>query len=123
MAIDLSYIKTISGDDSVFIREMFEIFVEQVNEYCEKLPDLLQKEDYEQLSKVAHKATSTFAIVGMERDSKMLKDLEIKAKDKVDIESYAEIINSCVENAKKAIVEFEILLSKEELNDRNRSFK
>jgi len=111
MLTDLTYLETMSGGDPNFIREMYDIFIEQVSDYREKMPALLECHDYEALSRVAHKATSTVAVMGMENDAKKLKDLELKAKEKVDIESYEEIINTFIKNAGLAIKELDELIN------------
>ena len=79
MITDLNYLKTMSGGDAKFIREMIDLFREQIDEYTILMPDLLVKRDYDGLSKTAHKAKSSVAVMGMTQVADLLKDLEVLA--------------------------------------------
>lgn len=111
MITDLSYLKSLSSNDNNFIREMADIFREQVGEYDTEMPELLSKKDYQMLSKVAHKAKSSVAVMGMNREADMLKELEIKAKEEIDTETYGKIIEEVLKNAHLAIEELDAYLS------------
>ena len=87
------------------------IFKEQIAEYEETMPDLLSKMDYQALSKVAHKAKSSVAIMGMSDDAARLKTLELKAKEEIDVETFDDIIDSFLKNARLALEELEGYLS------------
>ena len=75
MIADLNYLKTMSGGDSKFIQEMIELFREQIDEYKVVMPDLLRNGRYDDLSKVAHKAKSSVAVMGMSEVAELLKEL------------------------------------------------
>ena len=70
-----------SGGDSKFIGEMIDLFREQIEEYKSIMPDLLEKKDYDGLSKIAHKAKSSVAVMGMTEVAELLKELEILSHD------------------------------------------
>lgn len=112
MITDLTYLKSMSNDDSNFISEMVDIFKKQIKEYSIDMPELLAKSDYENLSKMAHKAKSSVAIMGMVKEAELLKSLELNAKDEIEIDSYAEIIDTFIKNSAKAITELEEQLKK-----------
>ena len=76
MKTDLSYLKSMSGDNQELIHEMIEIFTSQVEEFMVEMQDLLDDDDYEALGKLAHKAKSSVAIMGMNNLAKKLKELE-----------------------------------------------
>ena len=76
MITDLNYLKTMSGGDSKFIREMISLFRDQIEEYKSIMPELLQNKDYDGLSKVAHKAKSSVAVMGMAEVAELLKELD-----------------------------------------------
>ncbi|MCF8225539.1 MAG: hypothetical protein K9J30_06645 [Bacteroidales bacterium] len=119
MITDLSYLKTMSGGDSDFIREIFDIFVEQIDEYAEKMPMFLADSDFDNLSKLAHKATSTVAVMGMKNEAELMKDLERKAKLKRDIESYKLMIQTFINKSNLAVKELEDQLGNLSGNDKN----
>jgi HPt (histidine-containing phosphotransfer) domain-containing protein len=55
---------------------------------------LLNKKDYDSLGKLAHKAKSSVAIIGMDALSKKLKELELLCMEKKKTEIYQEIISN-----------------------------
>ena len=107
MITDLNYLKTMSGGDAKFINEMIALFREQIEEYSNLMPDLLQKKDYEGLSKLAHKAKSSVAIMGMSEVGELLKELEINTHEKKETERYEPLISHFLEQSNLAIAELE----------------
>ena len=99
MITDLSYLKTITGGDPKFIREMIDLFREQIQEYKSIMPDLLEKKDYDSLSKIAHKAKSSVA--------DLLKELEILANEQKEVERYKSMVSHFLEQSELALVELE----------------
>ena len=107
MITDLNYLKTMSGGDSKFIGEMIDLFREQIEEYKSIMPDLLEKKDYDGLSKIAHKAKSSVAVMGMTEVAELLKELEILSHDEKDVGQYESMITNFLEQSKLAITELE----------------
>ena len=94
-----------SGGDSKFIKEMIDLFREQIDEYKSIMPALLQNKDYDGLSKVAHKAKSSVAVMGMTDVADLLKELEILSHDEKEIERYEPLIAHFLEQSELAISE------------------
>ena len=107
MITDLNYLKTMSGGDSKFIAEMIGLFREQVNEYRSVMPELLKKRDYDSLSKMAHKAKSSVAVMGMNQMADLLKELEILANEKKEIDRYESMVEEFLEQSQLALFELE----------------
>lgn len=107
MITDLNYLKTMSGGDSKFIREMIDLFREQIDEYKSIMPELLQNKDYEGLSKIAHKAKSSVAVMGMIQVSELLKELEVITHEGKEVERYETMISHFIEQSELAITELE----------------
>lgn len=107
MITDLSYLKTLANDDETFIRDMINIFKEQIEEYKKEMPELLEKSNYINLSKLAHKAKSSVAVLGMSTEAGHLEKLEILAKNSEQPELYEEIIQNFIKKTGLAIVELE----------------
>ena len=107
MIADLNYLKTMSGGDSMFIREMIELFREQIEEYKLIMPELLKKKDYDGLSKIAHKAKSSVAVMGMSQVAELLKELEIITHEEKEVERYEPLIAYFLEQSELAIIELE----------------
>ncbi len=96
-----------SGGDSKFIREMIGLFREQIDEYKLIMPELLQKKKYDDLSKVAHKAKSSVAVMGMAEVAEILKELEILAQGGTEVEKYGSMIDEFLEQSQLALKELE----------------
>ena len=107
MITDLDYLRTMSGGDSKFIREMVDLFRDQVEEYKLLMPELLRKKDYDSLSKMAHKAKSSVAVMGMKKVAEQLKDLEILASKEEQVEQYEFLVNEFLEQSQLALVELD----------------
>ena len=107
MIADLNYLKTMSGGDSKFIREMIELFREQIDEYKLIMPGLLEEKKYLELSKIAHKAKSSVAVMGMTEVAELLKELEILAQGGKEVEQYGIMINEFLEQSQLALKELE----------------
>lgn len=96
-----------SGGDPKFIGEMIDLFREQIDEYKSKMPELLEKKDYDSLSKIAHKAKSSVAIMGMTDVADLLKELEILTTDARDVDRYASLISHFLEQSELALSELD----------------
>ena len=107
MITDLNYLKTMSGGDSIFIREMVDLFREQIVEYKVLMPELLLKKDYVSLSKLAHKAKSSVAVMGMIQVADELKELELLAHKGEEAERYESLVSSFLEQSQLALEELD----------------
>lgn len=111
MITDLSYLQSMSGNDTKFIKEMVDIFREQIGEYSSEMPRLLEASDFENLSKIAHKAKSSVAVMGMSAEAELLKELETKSHEAIDTQSYKEMIDRFIERSALALDELDDYLS------------
>lgn len=111
MITDLSYLRSLAVDDLNFIQEMVELFKEQIFEYSHEMPQLLEKGEYEKLARMSHKAKSSVAIMGMTRETDLLKTLELKADEEKDVESYSDLITTFITNANLAVKELDEFLN------------
>lgn len=105
MVTDLSYLNNMAGGNNEIIREMITIFNEQSGEYIRDIQKYLDDKDYNMLGKLAHKAKSSVAIMGMNELAEDLKSLEINTKDKKETESYPIIVEKFINTTKQAIAE------------------
>jgi HPt (histidine-containing phosphotransfer) domain-containing protein len=107
MITDLNYLKTMSDGDSKFIAEMIGLFREQIDEYRQILPKLLNNKDYINLSKMAHKAKSSVAVMGMAEVADLLKELEILAIEAKEVHRYECMVDEFLEKCQAAIEELD----------------
>ncbi len=60
---DISYLKNISNDDKVFIKEMIETFVSNTPTYFETIDKSYEEKNFDSLYKSVHKYIPTLAFV------------------------------------------------------------
>ena len=79
--INTEYLDSVSGNDIDIIREIVNMFKEQVNEIYNEMCSHLSEKNYLALGLLAHKAKSSVAIMGMNDLGLMLKTFELQAKE------------------------------------------
>jgi HPt (histidine-containing phosphotransfer) domain-containing protein len=109
---DLSYLKEITGGESSIVKEMVEMFLEQIDEFKLNMTNYLNDKKYIDLGKEAHKAKSSVLIVGMEELGKSLKKLQLLTEQNVEIETYPDYVKMFIEQCDAATVELNEELSK-----------
>jgi HPt (histidine-containing phosphotransfer) domain-containing protein len=109
MKIDLSYLREMAGGNKELVLEMISIFKSQVTEFGDSMDQLLDSKQYESLGKLAHKAKSSVAIMGLESLAQRLKELENAARDGKNIDSYAKTIAAFKQETAEAIKELNIV--------------
>ena len=107
MKVDLSYLREMSGGNQSLVLEMIDIFKSQVKEFTEGLETHYEKKEFEQLGKLAHKAKSSVAVMGMKEVADQLKELEILAQEGKEVDRYESMINEFLEMSQLAIQELE----------------
>lgn len=113
MKTDLTYLKTMAGGSKELITEMINIFCTQVKEYSEEMTNLLKDKKYDELGRLAHKAKSSVAIMGMKDLADKLKTLELLTKDNAkNAETYPEYVDQFIEECAIASIELKQELSK-----------
>ena len=109
--VDLTYIREMAGDSQDIIKEMINIFLDQLPEFLEEMNGCHSREDWHNLGMIAHKAKSSVAIMGMHKEADDLKTLELLAKDGKNTEKYFPIIQSFEESCSKAVEELKLVLN------------
>jgi len=104
---DLTYLLNIAEGKNELIIEMIDIFVDQVGEFKSEMQDLYNKKDYDSLGKLAHKAKSSVAIMGMDYLAQKLKELELLCNEGVNSNMYPELISIFVSETELAIGELQ----------------
>jgi len=115
MKIDLSYLREMSGGNKELVLEMISIFQSQVVEFGQTMDQLLDSKQYELLGKLAHKAKSSVAIMGLENLAQRLKDLENSAREGINIETYANIVAIFKRETAEAVKELTLVTNNLEL--------
>ena len=108
---NLHYLKTITEGNKEILREMIEMFINQVPEFIENFKKYYDNKQYSALGKEAHKAKSSLQIMGMSELEKEMKTFQLKAIEGAQIESYPLHINHFETQCLTAIEELKIVLS------------
>ena len=108
MNTDLSYLESMTEGDKGLIKELIGIFSTQVEEYSAQMQKFLVDQNWGELSKLAHKAKSTVAIMGMKDLSEILKQLELLAKEGKEVDSYSAMIDLFSSECKIAVAELKL---------------
>ncbi len=107
MVTDLTYLTSMAGGNPEIIKEMIQIFIEQVEEYIKEMHKYLDEKDYISLGKLAHKSKSSVAIMGMNDLATELKTLELLAKESKEPEKYSMMVENFESQCKTAISELQ----------------
>jgi len=92
MLMDLKYLQQMTNNDSQIMKEMIELFLNQLAEMREEIVLLVTDKNWFELSRLAHKIKSSALIMGAEQMSEEMKDLELLAKEGKNPEKYPDYI-------------------------------
>jgi HPt (histidine-containing phosphotransfer) domain-containing protein len=102
---NLGYLITTMDNNREMVLELIDIFIEQVTEFGNEFEDLYKNKNFDGLGKLAHKAKSSVAIIGMDNLSRKLKELEQLAGNEENPEEYPAYINYFRQECAEAIKE------------------
>jgi len=108
--INPDYLNSITGGDSEMIREIVDMFKEQITETYFEMKSFFSDKNYKALGCLAHKAKSSVAIMGMEDLAKLLKTLELQTREGTGSELYEEYIERFKNDTWAAVKELDDLV-------------
>ena len=108
--INTEYLESVSGDDPEIIREIVDMFKEQVVEVYDGMKSLFAEKDYQSLGLLAHKVKSSVSIMGMNDLAIMLKSFELMAKEGKQPDKYLSYIERFREETGAAVTELDDLV-------------
>lgn len=111
VTLDLSYLENMSGGDKSLMKEMIEIFKEQVPEFVTEMNSSLNNQDWKALASVAHKAKSSIAIIGLSDLIEELKIFETNVIQLNEISSFKGFILHFEKTCNQAITQLNIIIS------------
>jgi len=92
MKTDLTYLESMSGGNPEVIKEMIELFKEQIPEYKDEMNKSLEDKNWKALSEIAHKSKSSLNIFGMSDLAQKMQTLEHLAKEGKSPELYPTLV-------------------------------
>jgi HPt (histidine-containing phosphotransfer) domain-containing protein len=81
LELDADYLINIYGDDKAYAADILSIFIDTIENDLTELFDAIAKAHYQSVKQTAHRIKPSFAMVGLGKLSKLMKDLEILAKE------------------------------------------
>jgi len=108
--IDLSYLKSVTDGDTELMKELVDIFKTQVPEYVQEFKEALAENNFDALSKIAHKSKSSIAIMGLSDLASTLGQFEIEAKDGTASDKYESYIADFEKECYEALEQIETMI-------------
>ncbi len=109
---NLDYLKNITDNDSDSIREIIELFIEQIPQSIESMHKYLGEKRFADLAKEAHKVKSSVEIVGLTELGQALKTLQVSILNQKDKQTYYPIICRFEKECLEAIEELKEVITK-----------
>lgn len=110
MTIDLSYLKSLVGDEPEVIEEMLQIFCEDVPNYLDTMRQALSSSDWETIAKTAHTLKSSLGFTGRMDMVELAEKLQHQ-KTAPDTESVVHELQAFIGKTEEIIAEFRRRLS------------
>ncbi|NOY37762.1 MAG: Hpt domain-containing protein [Chlorobi bacterium] len=108
--VNLDYLNSMSGGNPDIIREMIEMFNQQIPGFIQEMNDLYNRQDWIKLGALAHKAKSSIAIMGMDELTGKMKELEMKARNSEDTDTYKHYITLFEDQTNQAVEELKEII-------------
>jgi CheY-like chemotaxis protein len=100
---DLTMVQTIAGGDINFIKRMVQIFLDTMPPSIDQLKNELQQQNWDALSKLAHKMKSTIDSMGIARLKDVIRTIEANGKQKNDLDKLPALVSQVDEVLKQCI--------------------
>ncbi|MBL7857634.1 MAG: response regulator [Cyclobacteriaceae bacterium] len=85
-AFDFSYLRSVSGNNEEFIKEMIQTFAQNIPIVVEDMRTSIQHKNWENLSRLAHQIKPSFILMGLERMKSTLIFIEENGKEKTNLD-------------------------------------
>ncbi|MCX8492192.1 MAG: ATP-binding protein, partial [Cyclobacteriaceae bacterium] len=110
-SFDLSYLKSVSNNNELFVNEMIDTFLETVPKSIVELRTLSKQQDWENLSRAVHKLRPSITLLGIHQAKELASEIERNAKSKkiaVEFKHAIETFCKILENATAEIVALKV---------------
>jgi HPt (histidine-containing phosphotransfer) domain-containing protein len=92
MLTDLTYLQQMTGNDSEQMKEMINLFLNQLAETQVNFESVIDNKNWLELSRLAHKIKSSALVMGVGQMADEMKELELLAKESRSTEKYPEYV-------------------------------
>ena len=119
---DLTNLNEMLGDDKKAILQMIKIFLQATPESLNELNKCYQKNDYQGVSKLAHKLKSSVDIFSINEIKQDIRRLENNTRDNINLDEVPELVEKINKVLSQAIVQIEeekVILNKKLYHNEN----
>jgi HPt (histidine-containing phosphotransfer) domain-containing protein len=113
--IDLSYLKTTTENDPNVIKELIKLFIDQLPDLKKNILNSYESKNWKAMKEAAHKAKSSFQIIGAYTQAEELKQMEIMAVENHNKKDYDILIKNFKITCNEVLVELNKVISNLEL--------
>ena len=100
--VNLEIVYDVSGNNADYIALMIETFLKSMPGTMESIQQYCAAEDYDNLFKSAHFAKSSLSIIQVSGMLDLVKQIEVNAKSKINLEALPSLVKAAVEKYKLA---------------------
>lgn len=108
--IDLSKLKEYFGEDKDTLTDFLNLFLSQSKEEIEILSEQINKRNFNEISKQAHKLKSTYASMGIIKAAELLSEIDYSARENGGYEKILKCFDEFMEIQKVAESESKIII-------------
>lgn len=98
-AYNLEYLRSISGNNEEFIREMITTFIQTIPSILDDMNQAVGESDWEKLSRLAHQVKPSFTLMGLDAMRSEILFMELNGKARTNLDQLpataAEFISQC----------------------------
>lgn len=105
--IDLTYLNSISEDDSDFKKDMIETFVSGTPGYLSEMKSSLEQKDWKKIGDIAHSIKPSFTLMGMNEKKEVILKIEQFGRGEQNIAQLPDLILELEEIINQAIGELQ----------------
>ena len=92
--LDLTYLESVTDGDKDLMKDLIDIFKSQIPEFITEFKDAFAEKDADTLGRIAHKAKSSVAIMGLNDLASELSSFESEAGQGIFKNSFSTYITS-----------------------------
>lgn len=115
--LNLRYLDTLAQGDEGLRHQMLQVLVDESPDDLAKLRELLNKEDWDRFASAAHKFKSSATFIGNKYLEKQLKNMELMARGKDNLQKLPAMLQEVEELFDKALVLIREILDNEDKAD------
>lgn len=106
--INTKQVEEISGGDKDFLKELVDIFLEQIPDFVQKIAASFETENWPVLAREAHTAKSSAMTFGMDDTGVLLKKIQLDCEAN-QFENVPDMVKQVIQQLEAAVPELESL--------------